>query len=138
MEKSFDTEQLIDELKKDLAKRGFTLVFSEECLLALEQRYTSDFENKVLDYQYFRKYHLNILAFIGELHIKTHGGKWMLEKSDRDGKDYPIAIKCKNGKESSDFIPVLNDILAEELPLTGLVTLTASYYRINLDCKRKW
>jgi hypothetical protein len=125
---------LICELKDDLRLKGFDLVLSEKGLYALEEKLSHYYQNNIIDVDYLQKFGLNILAYIGEVHIKKYGGSWVCENQNTYDDFQPIGIMCKNGRNVSDFIPVLNDILFVDIYLTKQITLSASYKRIEYDC----
>lgn len=134
----FDPAPFLLELKEELSKRDIQIEITEKGLYDLEKTYTALFKEGILDQEYFIKYSKHILTYIGECHIKEHGGKWFIEYDRELEGYYDPGIICKNGKIATNFSPVWNDIIYEQLELTGLVLLSAPYSTIKPNCNREW
>ena len=127
----FKPKFLIQELKKDLLKRGFLIKCEEENLSELSTFCEELLEKGELNIDFFEKYFLNFLALIGETFIQKYGGEWVLSS-------FPdlIGIKCTNGKIATDFIAYWADVVHEEISSTGFVTLENPYSSIKIDCQK--
>jgi len=136
--KNYLNEKL-DNLELVLRELSIPLNVDEAGLKLVEKELSCKLEKGELNNSFFRKFQLNFLYLIGEVFIRTYGGKWIISEKQMMENKYPSGIECGNGVVTKGFVGYFLDLFHEEEEIQYLkeYKITSPYYNIKIECEEK-